>query len=173
MVMLDLEETCIDTWESMTLLDDNLLSINAALHNIKTDLLKEYDSVEIRVGIFSFAIWNQQEKEEFFNKLHTLLSNAISNEISKSLVFTLEEIKNKTNARYLTCDSIEYFQFNTKQDAFIKWARNMPNVDIVALIDDSVTDEVIMIIGDRGNTEKTIYIRNIDKLNTKHRPSIL
>lgn len=112
-VWLDLEETLIDQWGQFNLLDDRIAKIKKFLKNIQPEQL----------GIWSFAIWNEQDIIKFN-------TNGIREQLEQELEYKFNDIFSIEDIRTLVEEyegfhyesTIEFIQLNGKHWSFIKFA---------------------------------------------------
>jgi len=148
-VFLDLEETIIESWSNPLLM--NVGKIGNFLHTAGVE----------EVGIFSFAIWNEQDRIDFVKR-------GIKQAIEISLGVTIKEILTVPNIANevfwktgLRMDINEFITIWGKQRAFIDWALiTQRNEKRVILIDDVVRN-IDVIDRDRN---LLIELINVEKL---------
>ena len=145
-VWLDLEDTIITNWDDGILLNPN---------KIKNWLDKNH--IE-DIDIWSFAIWNQQDKDFFVSSnMKTTIENALKRRINdflsvedmQSLIFDYERIT------YFSRE--EFMQLNSKKWSFIKYCLGYQMGHTCYLIDDAVPNQTII----DHNTNTTIHLVNI------------
>lgn len=148
-IFLDLEETIIESWSNPLLM--NVGKIGNFVH---TSGVQE-------VGIFSFAIWNEQDKIDFEERhIKQAIEMALGVPINE--ILTVPDIANevfwKTGVRM---DISEFITIWGKQRAFIDWALiTQRNENRVVLIDDVVRN-IDVIDRDRN---LLIELINVEKL---------
>lgn len=81
--LLDLEETVIDNWEDCNIILPNIEKIKSLGINKRC---KE------KVGIFSWAMWNERDLDRFNDKLREPLEDVLDIKFDSDLVFTMERI---------------------------------------------------------------------------------
>jgi hypothetical protein len=126
-VWLDLEETIIDSWSSGILI--NVFKLKKWLddHNVQL------------ISIWSFAIWNDEDKQEFVANgmkseiecsLHRPIISAPSVLNMKDYVYEYEHVKYD--------DACDFMAINGKHWAFIKFCMGQRPGEHCVLIDDCV-----------------------------------
>ncbi len=124
-LFLDLENTVIDSWDNLIILNNP--EVHKNIKSISPD----------KVGIFSFAIWNEADKDKFFLSLMNSLNQLYNIQIDPNLVYSLEEVKQAVagNIKLSNNDFIKCFG---KDLAFIKFSRDKFIGHDLYLIDDLV-----------------------------------
>lgn len=163
--MLDLEETAIARWDDPIMLDENIDAISACIFNTVEQYKKQFDSVMFRIGIFSFAIWNEKDKEVFINTLQKTIETKLGFNISPSLILTISDIHTSCIDKKIKADMLDFFDFFGKDDAFFKWAKKQKE-EVFVLFDDTIEDQCLVV------NNKSIYTKNINKLVEMKRPLI-
>jgi hypothetical protein len=156
-VFLDLEETVIVSWHDRYF--TNVQKVR--------DWLKEHQITE--VGIFSFAIYNDADKEIFEKEIKVGLADAFGISITTwPSVLEMMKIDTKfTGDRWFDPRSVgqgvtDYINTRGKQQGFINFANAMyPDARNIALLDDVVQD-VTLTYRDTG---RQIHLVNVDKLD--------
>lgn len=126
---LDLEETVIDSWGSARL--------------VNTDSVRHFLRLQdaTKVGVFSFAIQNDSDREEFFDKIAPRLADALDIQFSRECPTVTELRALDQHVTGTWFDSVfDFIQLRGKQQAFTLWANtNFRNTNCV-LVDDTVDD---------------------------------
>ncbi len=78
-VFLDLEATVIDSWHNPVFIDRSVKSI---LSNVEAD----------RFGIFSFAIWSEEDRQHCIRNIVPMLESELGIKIDTSLMPTKREL---------------------------------------------------------------------------------
>lgn len=136
----DLEETIISSWDEF-LANPERAIVNGVIIDdfIKTHSIRP-DEI---INIFSFAVWNQEDKE-IFNRLKGVLENRFG--VKFVCCLTLRDIANQVKkARHISkLDDWELINFMGKQTMFIDFMRykDTKNMNIF-LLDDVVEDMTI------------------------------
>jgi hypothetical protein len=148
-LFLDLEETLIEVWQSnghVNFLIDNIEKINKFIH----------DNGVSEIGIFSFAIWDDEDRENFITKLSPQLKE-FGIEVSDSDVVPVENVaKTILKNMRINLDSSEVINLWGKDRAFIDWCRFEENGDHFVLIDDAVENCQVLF-----DNKSHIVIKNI------------
>jgi hypothetical protein len=138
MLFLDLEETLIDDWHTKNIL-------HLQIQKIKKEIIEphSFDSAVL----FSFAVWDEEEKNHFDiflkEKLEELLGITIT-------VQTMEQVFEKVLKKNgITGERREFsdiFLFNAKFQLFSDWIKLMKENNILAiLVDDTVEDQELLL----------------------------
>ena len=128
-IFLDLEETVIDTWGSSLLVNTSVVR----------GFLRDNDAKE--VSIFSFAIWDNADKEHFVDSsMKHMLETALEVKIVEWL--SVDEII-KINAP--GTDRIDYISWEGKARAFYALCKNREYDTTCMLVDDTVDSEVLTV----------------------------
>lgn len=144
---LDLEETIINSWD-----DPRLCNVS------KLKKLLSENSVN-QVSIFSFAIWNQKDKKEFFNNLKEPIERAL--DVNISVVPTQEEIL-KDVVKFTGCkwELHELSSVWGKHRSFFDFCQfNFSNAKCV-LVDDAVPN-MVLVNKDKNLTMELINVTKI------------
>jgi hypothetical protein len=148
-VWLDLEQTVISIWHDPVLI--NVEKIKAWLDNrdIKT------------INIFSFAVWNQADRDQFNAGMRDMIEQALGRRIDT--VPTCEEIKRAVfDSKGTVFDLSEFISIWQKEKAFHDYIRLTQGPGEFILIDDTVEDVLIF----RDHTHQKICTFNVDRLET-------
>lgn len=113
-----------------------------------------------KVGIFSFAIWNETDRIQFTNFMKPMLEDVFEFVITE--VPTMDEITKLIKTKWIAIqDRDDVFDFFDKERAFIEYCRLMYPNDNCILIDDRV-DNITLRNGLVTGTEiKTININDV------------
>ena len=131
-VFLDLEDTVITTFDDGVLLHDHLNALQWWLDNQN---LRE-------VSIFSFAIWNEKDKEEFV-KIH---KSVLERELNVKIVEWLsvdEMAKLSQEFSGIHWDRLDFMQLRGKHGAFIDVCKSREKDTTCILIDDAIPFETL------------------------------
>lgn len=130
MILLDLEETVIDSWANGSLC--NIQKIKSFLNS---PLMKEINQ---DITIFSFAIWNDTDKDVFNKRFHDILENVLERKIVA--VPTVENMMvNDTKITGVRFDSItDFVSIRGKVGAAISWCNHFHKNETVIFIDDVI-----------------------------------
>ena len=128
---IDLEQTIIPCWDDPCVMHSQAERIR--------DFLHAQDAAEVH--IFSFAIWNQKDKQDF-------VSRGIERAIEDSLqlpVMTYPSVEDmmRVDFRYSGVkfeNIMEFVQMRGKKDAFIHYVLGSCDFQKAVLIDDVVPD---------------------------------
>ena len=153
-VFLDLEETIIESWGNPVLVN----------HQRINKFLKKLDITH--VGIFSFAIWDENDKRNFDRfGIKDTIENAL--EVRINNVLTIPDIAKEVFWKQGMVISInEFITIWGKQRAFIDWAMMQPRFDEgdmeFILIDDVVQNLTILDRDSNGSFKITLFnVENI------------
>lgn len=147
MIYLDLEETIIKSWYDMEFINYGKIR-------------KFFKDNEVReIGIYSFAIQNEKEREEFNSWLKLRLEELLEVEVIK--VLTVPEIQASVNdyERIEYNSMFEFIQLNGKYFSFLKYCYATHQDERCILIDDCVPTSITT----TGSTIiRTINIRDLN-----------
>lgn len=131
-ILFDLEETLIDSWDQRNLLVENV-------EKIKEQLIGELGS-NLRFGIFSWAIWNEDDREDFNQTLRGPLEEALGIKFDPEMIFSMQSIADlilKFRRKKLSIEDV--FDLFGKEECLLTLHRfNHFNCETVALVDDRV-----------------------------------
>jgi hypothetical protein len=136
-LFLDLEETLIESWTQPTLIIDKIITIK--------NFCKENKIT--KATMFSLAICNEKEKEEFDFRLKQLLENCL--EISLDVVLLDLVFKEIIIKRGIIAEPHEFcdiFIFNMKEQPFLEWIslKDDKNKEFI-LFDDMISNKDILL----------------------------
>lgn len=133
-LFLDLEDTIITNWQEGTL-------INMAA--IREWIGKMFETDEVEVRIFSFAIWSDEDKARFENEMKEPIERALNVEIKEWLsILEMQAIVQEwLGLRYL--DKVDFMSLNGKHGAFEKVCLARERNCECVLIDDAVPHRTI------------------------------
>ena len=127
MFFFDLEQTLMESWECPVPMNKQLV-----------DEWKENFSIS-EIFIFSFAIWDEKDKETFNSQMKWRLEKffgfTIVDVVTKDEVF--QTIKNH---RKIAMDEHDFTDFFNKENSFLEWARIKFEDDKIFLFDDMVSN---------------------------------
>lgn len=151
-LFLDLEDTIINSWQDPTVMEHNI-------HNIKR-LIKFWELSQ--VSIFSFAIYDDLDKETFVESLKINLEEALGVKIVEWLSVKEMQmiVQEYDGVRY--DNHLEFIQLKGKHGAFIDVCLARENDDTCVLIDDCVPMRVIS----DYNTKVDVHLIPVDKIDT-------
>ncbi len=134
-VYLDLEETVINNWHDGLI----IYSCKKVSKWLDKNLSPKIDDL----NIFSFAIYNDEDKETFHKILEPMLTVEMGYFFDK--VLTVDEIKKivERNEKFSYEDRLEFVQLNGKQWSFIKYCRAVHKNCECYLIDDMVENMTV------------------------------
>lgn len=133
-VFLDLEDTVIDTWGSNHL-------VNRA---VVTDWLKELNVTEVR--IFSFAIWDEKDKETFVTSgLKEMLEQAHGVTIVEWLSVDEMVKLSKEFSGVQWEDRLDFMQLRGKHGAFFDVCKVREQGCTCILLDDAIPHETLLV----------------------------
>lgn len=136
-IFLDLEQTLIDSWETMDFLFNRASIIKNAI-----DLMGEMaPDKEIVLGLMSWAVWNQGDLEKFNKMLRKPLEDFFERPIS--IAWTMEDwFAASVNAgSRINSNKDDFFEAFTKEDVLFKMRNHAMFKDqALVLFDDAVED---------------------------------
>ena len=146
---IDLERTIIPDWENRFLI--NAQSIRK--------FLKDRQISEI--GIFSFAIYNEDDKRDFESNIKPMIETALDvNVVQWPSVIDMIRI-NTTNWNPRMANVGEFIKTNTKDNAFSRYVQKTCQFKTAILIDDMVSDLTI----EHRHKHWVIELWNVDSLS--------
>lgn len=147
-IFLDLEDTIISNWYDGRLLGNNIKRIR----NTINDRFPNFKFL----NIWSFAIYNQKDIEEFDIRLRNEVEVAMRHQIDFVICVDrmMELVKEYENIQYDLRQ--EFMQLNGKFYSFIKYCQLYTDLHLI-LFDDLVPN-MIMHIPDKNLTIETIRI---------------
>lgn len=149
-VFLDLEGTIIDTWGSNETLQRHVEPIKLFLQMSKVT----------QIQIFSFAIYNVQDQDQFIDRLKGGLEKTLGVEIIK-WPNMIQMMSVDMRVRSTRLDDIhEFVLLRGKEGAFESWATRHHAGETSILIDDVVANRHLV---DR-DTDTTIWFTNVKTL---------
>jgi hypothetical protein len=157
-VFLDLEETVIESWHSPYY--TNIQKVRKWLQ----------DNHVTEAGIFSFAIYDDRDKQRFEAEMKAGLSDVLGIRITTwPSVLEMMAVDTKyTGTQWImsadtqSFDTTEYINLRGKQQGFINYAKaTLPESSKVALIDD-VIDNLTMTYHDTGMQIELVNVLTLD-----------
>ena len=133
-VFIDLEQTIIDSWSSGELINVSPIRRFLQARNIQD------------VSIFSFAIYNEKDKQDFDTRLRPSIEEALGVKVMSwpSVQDMIREEKKFTGIVFDQAYEIaEYIQLRGKKDGFINYIQGTCEFDLAILIDDTVPDQTL------------------------------
>jgi len=129
---IDLEETIIRSWDQPFLINTDRIKRFVDKHCFK------------EVSIFSFAIWNNIDREHFENHIKNEIENCLN--ISVNNVPTKEEILSIVRRlNRIEIDSLELSTMWGKERSFEDYILSTMNESVrVTLIDDAVQNKIVL-----------------------------
>lgn len=124
-VFLDLEKTIIYSWDDPMSINEDI--IKDQLRNINPD----------RIGIYSFAIYTEEDKEIFFRTMKEEIENIFQCKIDSNLIFTVQEIAD-TIGKKKNQDVQSFIKSYGKQKSFQEFINQKFAEGEFILIDDLV-----------------------------------
>ena len=151
-IWLDLEATIIESWENPHIC--NLREVGK--------FLDDYKCKEIR--IFSFAVWNDKDKQEFANYHQGIIERALEVKVMQcpSLDDMIRQILvgQKVHPSFIGPeDRMEFINIWGKGRTFFDWCRLKATENSI-LLDDVVENEVL-IVRDTGLLFETVNVYRI------------
>jgi len=135
-LFLDLEQTIIDVWQDANIIQVQVPFIKEVIRKFKPE----------HIGIFSFAIDNESDKEHFRNRMQDKIEMAIGMKITwKHIMSTSEMIKliKKLN-HTVAMDAVDFFTWFNKEKALIDCLKASSFQGRACLIDDTVDDSIFV-----------------------------
>lgn len=128
---LDLEQTIIESWDHPDLI--NVVKIDKWLKQNKVN----------EVSIFSFAIWNDKDKQHFNDVIKPTIEDALGVRVMTwpSVQDMMRIDFNHTGIRFEEGHAVsEFIQLRGKEQGFFNFVCNQYDFDRAVLIDDVVPD---------------------------------
>lgn len=136
-IFLDLEQTVIDSWETMNFLFNRASMIKNAI-----DLMGELaPDKEIVLGIMSWAVWNHNDLESFNEELRKPLEDFFERPIN--ITWTMEDwfAASVHSGTRVNSNIADFFDSFTKEDVLFKMRNHdMFKEQALVLFDDAVED---------------------------------
>ena len=150
-VLLDLEETVIDSWEKRNALPANL------------EKIKHFLNDNDKLGLMSWAVWDAKDKEDFQKNLQLGLEQALEHPFTQELIFSMHDFSDvilKKKRKWVSRDDM--FDLFGKEECLLQMLRleqfTAPNI---YLIDDCVDHKMTFL---RNNQSVTfLNINEIDE----------
>lgn len=157
-VFLDLEETCIDDWTTGVLLEKNLAKIEEFLNgrdrviapfkkNQEPIVSKATPIINLRLGLMSWAVWNDADVREFNELLRAPIEAAIKRKFDEDLIWSMKDwakaIAESSNKVLLENDMFDLYG---KPEVLFSLMRNHPMFDqsTIFLIDDAYEHQLTL-----------------------------
>jgi hypothetical protein len=150
---LDLEETVIDSWGSARL--------------VNTDSVRKFLRLQgaQKVGVFSFAIQTDSDRQEFFDKIAPNLAKALDIEFRRDCPTVAELRALDQHVTSTWFDSVfDFIQLRGKQQAFTLWANTNFQGTNCVLVDDTV-DDITVHNRLTGRNIHFVNVVNVSKFN--------
>jgi hypothetical protein len=143
-VFLDLEETVIDDWFSCCFLNHKIEKIKNLINQFSLEFLKEKSNKNnINLVLFSAAIINEKDLEEFNNSIKPILEENFELDFKEIIMFdnkTIFGLARECGIKPTNEDTIhDIFMFNIKEEVFNLVAKKN---EINILFDDTVQNKV-------------------------------
>lgn len=160
-LFLDLEETVITNWSDAVLMNDNIKRIKDEMNCYKTR------NVNIRLGLMSWAVWDDKDKE-CFNSFRSVLETELEHSFEDELIWSM----NDWAEAMLVARGVHL----TRQDMF-EWMEVFGKVEVLFVLTRShntFTGQTVMLIDDivehdlqwhSNNNRSVCIIKNIKQLN--------
>jgi hypothetical protein len=123
-IMFDLEQTIIDSWNSGCPLFKKITFMNNYINQLSLD--------SIKFGIFSFAIDLEHEKQEGIN-----LASHINRNIDPKFVTCWKELEDLCKFKTDSLQKWEIVNLFGKDGMFLLWSNQFPDFDFI-LFDDAL-----------------------------------
>lgn len=133
-LFLDLEQTVIDVWHEANIIHEQVPFIKEVIQKFKPK----------DIGIFSFAIDNENDKEEFKQRMKLDIEKVIEREINMKHVISVQEMikfVKKVNHTH-GMDFEDFFTWFNKEKALIDCLKAMDFQGQACLIDDTVDTSI-------------------------------
>jgi len=131
---LDLEGTIIKDWQEPVILWSKVDRIKRMIE------IDETQGELGKLGIFSWAIWDDKDKQKFEDTLYKPISNAIGMQIDLDSIPSVDDLVTLFSTEgYTRHERQDIFDFYNKESAFIKYCRLHYKEGSFILMDDVVT----------------------------------
>lgn len=147
-VFLDLEGTVVDDWTNMKLV--NARRVGDFLQKLKV----------IEVGVFSFAVWNDNDLNLFKTDLQSRLESVLDVKVTDvpTVKMMMDLDRNSTHTHF--DDASDFITMRGKKNAFMNWVDHMfPNTDCM-LVDDLVPDVTVH----NRLTKRSVFFVNVTNM---------
>lgn len=135
-LFLDLEQTIIDVWHEANIIKEQVPFIKEVIRKFKPE----------HIGIFSFAIDNDDDKEHFRNKMKSDIEEAIETKVNMQHVISVQEmikLVKKVN-HTVGMDFQDFFTWFNKEKALIDCLKALNFQGRACLVDDTVDDSIFI-----------------------------
>src|SRR6478736_4952511 len=134
---LDLENTIIDHWSTFEYLPDNIKKIQEIIEK------RDIDSI----GIFSYAIWCDENVKILMDKPFKEINEYFSGKLDRSLIIPVQSMVDSSkqiNPKAVDLSTGYYWRFFSKEHAMLDYVRMNHLVDdYIGLVDDTITHDSI------------------------------
>ena len=148
-VLLDLEETVIDSWEKRNALPENL------------DKIRRFLKSNDRLGLMSWAVWDTKDKNDFQQNLQLGIEQALEHSFEKELIFSMHDFSDvilKKKRKWVSRDDM--FDLFGKEECLLQMLRlEQFNDWDIYLIDDCVDHNLTF-----SRNHQCIRFLNINKM---------
>ena len=154
-IMFDLENTLIDSWNSGVVLARKVLNIERQVNDIQITIMDSPHDTQF--GVFSFAIDHEIEK----NKGRLFAEQAMKVNINPAFLPCFKDLENICRFQTDSLQKWEIVNLMGKDLMFPMWCHQFPDKDFV-LFDDALPQERITLVRrfDKNNTQ-TIQMRRV------------
>lgn len=147
LVLLDLEETVIDDWEQRNLLPGNIAKINGLLRWMSIDS-------ELTIGLMSWAVWDDKDKNNVLEKLLPDLNGVLAVPVAPQFVLSMQDWGDLVLGHCkLKLSRDDMFDMFRKEEVLfsLRTSDFLNQFNAVFLIDDAVTHQTAF--GVEGKTQ--------------------
>ena len=153
-ILLDLEQTLIDDWSTKNAMPENIEAIRLFLAQ----------NSYAKVGVLSFAVWNNKDVSEFQTQLQDALEQALNCSISVDWILTKGDMRRllRAHSKWKALNVEDFDDFFMEKDHLLHYLASRgawPNTKVI-LIDDVVPDTQLSVTRHK-TTVATINIKSL------------
>lgn len=158
LVFLDLEETLVDNWDNMFLLLPKV--------DLVRDLLaqKRTQHETVRVGLMSWAVWDDKDKAKFNKDLRDFLEKNLNCTFDSDLVWSMDDwCKEVLKCTGKKVDRADVFDLFNKEVILGELCRKHPLFvnETVLFVDDTATHNMSVLVPHRNCVLKCLNINDM------------
>jgi len=154
-IFLDLEETLIDNWDNGFLLLPKVDTIRAIIAQMRMQ------NETVRIGLMSWAVWNEKDKAKFNNDLRDFLETNLNCSFDDAFVWSMDDWCNevlKCTDKKVSRDDV--FDLFNKEVILSELCRKHPLFadETILFIDDTATHNMSVLVPRRNCVLKCLNI---------------
>ena len=155
LIFLDLEETLIDEWANGFLLLPKVDLVKALIAQMRMQ------TETVRVGLMSWAVWDEKDKVKFNNDLRDFLETNLKCTFDSELTWSMDEwCKEVWKCTNKKVDRTDIFELLDKEAILCLFAKKHPlfKNETVLFIDDTATHNMSVLVPERNCVLKCLNI---------------